>query len=1094
MRSPAVIFLHAFLALDFQQSGEGSMDTLVDDLVSSMFARALNASASQHAAPLDDASIGKASSGLSASSMPRGAATTSRWARGQQRHFRAPATPVAAKKGGDTGGNDAGPYRKTVILPQTCFNMRANSVTKEPEIQKWWLEEGVYSRLAQKNPGPTFVLHDGPPYANGDLHIGHALNKILKDFINRYKALRGLRVRYVPGWDCHGLPIELKVLQSLPREERRELGSMDLRKKAKKFAEKTVNSQSLQFRRYGVWGEFEEPYLTLRPEYEAAQIEVFGRMFLKGHIYRGLKPVYWSPSSGTALAEAELEYPEGHISRSIYVGMRAMEIPDSAPQALRDVADDLAFSIWTTTPWTMPANLAIAINPDLEYALVKPAASSESSEEPKAAPLPWPCGHLVVAKGLVEDVAAKLSRPLEVVATFPGRDIEGCSYQHPLSDRVSRVVAGGDYITTESGTGLVHTAPGHGADDYLTGLKYGLELLSPVDDAGNFTAEAGERFKGMNVLGDGNKEVISALREKSALLAEMAYNHKYPYDWRTKKPTIVRATEQWFASVDGFRDDALKAISGVQWLGGEGGEARISNMVSGRKDWCISRQRTWGLPIPVFYDKRTGEPLMNEKTLSHVQAVFAQRGSDAWFYLPTGDLLPEEYRADAEHYDRGNDTMDVWFDSGSSWASVVKQRGMETPVDLYLEGSDQHRGWFQSSLLTSVAATGGAPYKSVLTHGFVMDEKGMKMSKSLGNVIDPRIVIEGGKDQKKDPAYGADVLRLWVSSVDYASDVLIGSTILKQTMEKYRKLRGTIRFLMGCLDDFDPAAHAVPYAKLPQVDRLILSRTAQFLSQAEASFDTYAFQEYSQEVTRFAVVELSNFYLDVAKDRLYIQATDSSSRRACQTTLQHVLLVLLKTLAPITPHTAEDAWRCLPDAFKDGKVSIFESGWPEAPKEWTEQFGPAALKDWDQLLSIRGEVNRVIEKARNAKLIGSALEAQAYLQTDDASLHQLLISMTLQGDLAANGVDQLKYLFLTSDVHVVDTREEVRSTAGEDLSEVVELEGGKSLAIGVCRADGKKCERCWHFSKLVGANADHPTLCERCVPVVVGMGMESRPA
>eukprot|EP00746_Dinoflagellata_sp_MGD_P067848 gnl/MRDRNA2_/MRDRNA2_28016_c0_seq1.p1 gnl/MRDRNA2_/MRDRNA2_28016_c0~~gnl/MRDRNA2_/MRDRNA2_28016_c0_seq1.p1 ORF type:complete len:1138 (-),score=206.72 gnl/MRDRNA2_/MRDRNA2_28016_c0_seq1:474-3887(-) len=1095
------------------QSTDALLDNLVDKLFGSfvhkLHGRVLNVqnASALHAADLESTTLGKPGHATSFSTPSRGSVLRSMQPQ-LHRHMapvintmpsfktmpsfrsREPTFIAHAKK------KEASAYKKTVFLPDTCFNMRANAVVKEPEIQKWWLDNGVYSRLATENPGPPFVLHDGPPYANGDLHIGHALNKILKDVINRYKAQKGHKVSYIPGWDCHGLPIELKVLQSMKKEEIKDLSPVALRKKAKRFAEKTVNSQSEQFRRYGVWGEFDKPYLTLKPEYEAAQIEVFGKMFLKGHIYRGLKPVHWSPSSKTALAEAELEYPEKHISRSIYVAMRAVDLPDSAPKALRDVADDVAFAIWTTTPWTMPANLAIAINPDLEYVLVKAGPSPESSDEKegdKKEPLPWPCSHLVIAKGLLESVAKEISRPLEVVASFPGSEIEGCSYKHPLYDRVSKVVVGGDYITTESGTGLVHTAPGHGVEDFMTGQKYGLDVLSPVDDAGDFTAEAGERFVGKNVLDDGNKEVIAALRERNALLSEMAYNHKYPYDWRTKKPTIFRATEQWFASVEGFRNDTLNAIQQVKWVP-EVGEKRITGMVAGRKDWCISRQRTWGVPIPVFYDKRTKEPLMNEKTLKHVQKVFSERGSDAWYYLNTSALLPEEYAADAEHYERGKDTMDVWFDSGSSWASVVKERGMQTPVDIYLEGSDQHRGWFQSSMLTSVAATGSAPYKSVVTHGFVLDEKGIKMSKSIGNVIDPRIVIDGGKDQKKDPPYGADVLRLWVSSVDYASDVLIGPKILAQAFESYRKLRGTIRFLMGSLNDFEPSKHAVPYDKLPQMDRLILSRLQKFLAEAEASYDSYTFQQYFKQVINFAVVDLSSFYLDLAKDRLYIQATDSHSRRSCQTALHHVLMVILKTLAPITPHMSEDAWRCLPDASKDDKLSIFESGWPKLPEEWSKEFGPDAVKDWDLLLYVRTQVNGVLEKARNAKLIGSALEAKVYLQTDDERLNKLLVDMSPGGTLASNGVDELKYIFLTSQVSVVKDADEVSSKCDKELTTTVALEESeKKLTVGVTRAQGTKCERCWHFSESVGSDENHPTLCERCIPVVVDLGLEKRP-
>jgi isoleucyl-tRNA synthetase len=611
-----------------------------------------------------------------------------------------------AKKGGEDAAVESA-YSSTVSLPKTNFDQRANAVKREPELQAFWKESRIYERLYEENPGKPFTLHDGPPYANGDLHTGHALNKILKDMINRFQMMQGRKVRYVPGWDCHGLPIELKVLQGIKSStERRSLTPLQLRERASTFALEAVDRQREQFKRFGVWADWDKPYLTLDPAYEAAQLGVFGAMALNGHIYRGKKPVHWSPSTRTALAEAELEYPEGHTSRSIYV---AMELVGPSPALATLLAGATAsLAIWTTTPWTIPANLAIAINEKIQYALVEVGGRK-----------------LVVAKELAAALGATLSRqadpaaePLAVthLGSLSGAELAGSTYRHPLEPRESAVVVGGDYITTESGTGLVHTAPGHGRDDYLTGMKYGLPLLSPVDDGGLFTAEAGARLEGKSVLDDGNAEVIVMLREVGALLAEEAYAHKYPYDWRSKKPTIFRATEQWFASVEGFRDAALAAIDTVEWLPASG-RNRITAMTEGRADWCISRQRAWGVPIPVFYHKETNEPLLTPETVEHVRALVAARGSNVWWEATVAELLPEALRGQAEDYVRGTDTMDVWFDSGSSWSAVAEARpGLECPADLYLEGSDQHRGWFQSSLLTSVAARGQAPYKAVLTH------------------------------------------------------------------------------------------------------------------------------------------------------------------------------------------------------------------------------------------------------------------------------------------------------------------------------------------------------------------------------------------
>ncbi len=634
---------------------------------------------------------------------------------------------------------ETGKYKDTVNLPQTDFDMRANAIKREPEIQTFWAENNIYSRLSQENPGELFILHDGPPYANGSLHIGHALNKILKDIINRYQLLQGRKVRYVAGWDCHGLPIELKVLQAMKSPERQNLTPLQLRQKAKDFALAAVREQLSSFKRYGIWSDWDHPYLTLQPEYEAAQIGVFGRMYLKGYIYRGLKPVHWSPSSKTALAEAELEYPEGHVSRSIYTVFPVIKVSEKLKSVLAPFMPDLALAVWTTTPWTIPGNLAIAVNGSLNYAVVEVLPNENSLFHHK---------YLIVSTDLVPRLTTILNVDLRVQASFSGEDLEHTIYRHPLFDRESPVLIGGDYITTDSGTGLVHTAPGHGQEDYIVGQRYGLPILAPVDENGNFTQDAG-KFAGLNVLGEGNQAIIDALAQAGSLLKEEAYQHKYPYDWRTNKPTIFRATEQWFASVHGFREDALKAIASVRWIPPQG-ENRITPMVAERSDWCISRQRAWGLPIPVFYDQETGEVLLNEDTINHVQAIIAQRGSDAWWELEIAELLPEPYRSNGHQYRRGMDTMDVWFDSGSSWAAVANQRQELTyPVDMYLEGSDQHRGWFQSSLLTSVAVNGIAPYKTVLTHGFVLDEQGRKMSKSIGNVVDPQIIINGGKDQKK---------------------------------------------------------------------------------------------------------------------------------------------------------------------------------------------------------------------------------------------------------------------------------------------------------------------------------------------------------
>ena len=953
-------------------------------------------------------------------------------------------------------------YKDTVLLPKTDFSMRANAVKREPELQKFWDEQGIYQNQAQNNPGEPFTLHDGPPYANGDLHMGHALNKILKDIVNKYQMLQGRKVRYVPGWDCHGLPIELKVLQKMKSSQRRELTPLTLRQRARGFALDTVEKQSAGFQRYGVWGDWEHPYLTLTPEYEAAQLGVFGKMVENGYVYRGLRSVHWSPSSQTALAEAELEYPEDHVSPSIYVAFPMESASKAAAEVLSPYIDNLGVAIWTTTPWTIPANVAVSVNPELTYAVVE----SESGE---------PFKYLIVAKELAEKLSETFGNGLKVVAELAGEAIAGSTYRHPLAkkdsafDRISPIVIGGDYVTIESGTGLVHTAPGHGQEDFVVGQRENLPILSPVDARGNFTAEAGD-FEGLNVLKTANEAIIEALEKEQVLLKHEPYSHKYPYDWRTKKPVIYRATEQWFASVKGFVGDAIEAIDTVEWIPAQG-KNRITSMVSERSDWCISRQRSWGVPIPVFYEEETGEPLMTQETIARVQTIFAEKGADAWWELSEEELLPEAYRNNGKTYKKGTDTMDVWFDSGSSWASVVQQRmGLDYPAEIYLEGSDQHRGWFQSSLLTSVACNGRAPYKQVLTHGYVLDENGRKMSKSLGNGVDPRVIIEGGNNKKQEPPYGADVLRLWVSSVDYSGDMRLGMRNVKQMSDVYRKIRNTARFLLGNLSDFDPQKDAVPYEDLPELDRYMLHRMTEVFAEVKEAFESFQFFQFFQTVQNFCVVDLSNFYLDIAKDRLYISSANSARRRSCQTVLAVAIESLAKAIAPVLSHMAEDIWQFLP--YDTGKSSVFESGWVKMEDSWV---APDLVEKWQRLRTIRDEANTVLEKGRSDKAIGSSLEAKLLLSTNDADLRKTLADMNPKESVASNGnhVDELRYLFLVSQVDLLEGADSLAQAKYQ-----AEVDG---LKIGVAQADGEKCDRCWNYSVHVGESAEHPAICDRCL-------------
>lgn len=766
-------------------------------------------------------------------------------------------------------------YKETLLMPKTDFPMRGGLPNKEPQIQEKWDAEDQYHKALEKNKGnETFILHDGPPYANGNLHMGHALNKILKDFIVRYKTMQGFYAPYVPGWDTHGLPIE----QALTKKgvDRKKMSTAEFREKCKEFALEQIELQKKDFRRLGVRGDFNDPYITLKPEYEAAQIRIFGEMADKGLIYKGKKPVYWSPSSESSLAEAEIEYHDKR-SASIYV---AFDVKDD-----KGVVDaDAKFIIWTTTPWTIPSNVAITVHPELKY-----GQYNVNGEK------------YIIAEALSDAVAEALDwdkASIKLEKEYTGKELEYVVAQHPFLDRESLVI-NGDHVTTDAGTGCVHTAPGHGEDDYIVGQKYELPVISPIDDKGVFTEEGGQ-FEGM-FYDKANKAVTDLLTEKGALLKLDFITHSYPHDWRTKKPVIFRATPQWFASISKVRQDILDAIENtnfkVNW-----GKTRIYNMVRDRGEWVISRQRVWGVPLPVFYAEN-GEIIMTKETVNHVADLFAEHGSNIWFEREAKDLLPEGFTHPGSPngtFTKETDIMDVWFDSGSSHRGVLETRPeLSFPADMYLEGSDQYRGWFNSSITTSVATRGVSPYKFLLSHGFVMDGEGKKMSKSLGNVIVPDQVVK----QK-----GADIARLWVSSTDYLADVRISDEILKQTSDVYRKIRNTLRFMLGNINDFNPDTDSIPESELLEVDRYLLNRLREFTASTINNYENFDYLNIYQEVQNFINVELSNFYLDYGKDILYIEQRDSHIRRSMQTVLYQILVDMTKLLAPILVHTAEEVW------------------------------------------------------------------------------------------------------------------------------------------------------------------------------------------
>lgn len=921
-------------------------------------------------------------------------------------------------------------YSKTLNLPETEFPMRAGLPEREPEFLKYWEENKIYEKKQELHAGrKKFVLHDGPPYANGKIHMGTALNKILKDIIMKYKYAQGFDTPYVPGWDTHGMPIEHAAIKNLGLN-RHELDTLVLRKECHDYALKWIDEQRTDFKRLGVLGDWDHPYITMTHDYEAVQIHVFGEMAKKGYIYKGKKAVYWCPHCETALAEAEIEYGE-EKSPAIFVKMPLVKDNGMLPEAAQGKPAYIV--IWTTTPWTMPANVAIALHPDFEYAWVECEGEI-----------------LFMAKEMLEAVGKVCKKDLSnIIGTCKGKDMEYAECRHPFEtiDRKSLVVLA-DYVTLEAGTGCVHTAPGHGADDFETGVRYNLPIICPVDGSGKLTAEAGADFAGMFVF-DANVPIIKYLAGLNRLFGKENIRHQYAHCWRCKNPIIYRATEQWFASVDGFREEALNAIANdVQWIP-SWGEARIHNMVADRHDWCISRQRVWGVPIPIFYCEDCNEHLVNDDTINAVADLFAKEGSDAWWAHSAEEILPQGTKCTkcgGTHFRKESDIMDVWFDSGSSHAAVCKTRPeLAWPADMYLEGSDQHRGWFQSSLLTSVATEGKAPYRAVLTHGYVVDGEGRKMSKSVGNTVAPQEVIA---------QYGADIIRLWAASSDYKADIRISKEILKQLSEVYRKIRNTIRYILGNTNDFNYETDKVEFKDMLELDRWALMHMQLLKKEVSAAYESYDFHVLYHAIHNFCSVEMSSYYLDILKDRLYAYKADSFERRSAQTAMYEIMLDLVVMIAPVLSFTMEEVWQFMkkPASMPE---SVFMMPWPECKEEYIDE---ALESKWDNFIEIRSEITRVLEGARRAKTIGHSLDAKVELH---ATGEALAILRSVEGDLAT--------LLIVSQAKLV-----------EGLAGGVEATGREDLKVTVQAAEGEKCERCWIYSDTVGKDAEHPTVCARC--------------
>lgn len=908
--------------------------------------------------------------------------------------------------------------------------MRAGLPEREPEFLKYWEENKIYEKKQELHAGhKKFVLHDGPPYANGKIHMGTALNKILKDIIMKYKYAQGFDTPYVPGWDTHGMPIEHAAIKNLGLN-RHELDTLVLRKECHDYALKWIDEQRTDFKRLGVLGDWDHPYITMTHDYEAVQIHVFGEMAKKGYIYKGKKAVYWCPHCETALAEAEIEYGE-EKSPAIFVKMPLVKDNGMLPEAAQGKPAYIV--IWTTTPWTMPANVAIALHPDFEYAWVECEGEI-----------------LFMAKEMLEAVGKVCKKDLSnIIGTCKGKDMEYAECRHPFEtiDRKSLVVLA-DYVTLEAGTGCVHTAPGHGADDFETGVRYNLPIICPVDGSGKLTAEAGADFAGMFVF-DANVPIIKYLAGLNRLFGKENIRHQYAHCWRCKNPIIYRATEQWFASVDGFREEALNAIANhVQWIP-SWGEARIHNMVADRHDWCISRQRVWGVPIPIFYCEDCNEHLVNDDTINAVADLFAKEGSDAWWAHSAEEILPQGTKCPkcgGTHFRKESDIMDVWFDSGSSHAAVCKTRPeLAWPADMYLEGSDQHRGWFQSSLLTSVATEGKAPYRAVLTHGYVVDGEGRKMSKSVGNTVAPQEVIA---------QYGADIIRLWAASSDYKADIRISKEILKQLSEVYRKIRNTIRYILGNTNDFNYETDKVEFKDMLELDRWALMHMQLLKKEVSAAYESYDFHVLYHAIHNFCSIEMSSYYLDILKDRLYAYKADSFERRSAQTAMYEIMLDLVVMIAPVLSFTMEEVWQFMkkPASMPE---SVFMMPWPECKEEYIDE---ALESKWDNFIEIRSEITRVLEGARRAKTIGHSLDAKVELH---ATGEALAILRSVEGDLAT--------LLIVSQAKLV-----------EGLAGGVEATGREDLKVTVQAAEGEKCERCWIYSDTVGKDAEHPTVCARC--------------
>lgn len=924
-------------------------------------------------------------------------------------------------------------YNQTLNLPKTEFPMRAGLPKREPEFLARWEANNQYEELMKHNEGkPLFVLHDGPPYANGDIHIGHALNKTLKDFIVRYKNMTGFKSPYVPGWDTHGLPTELAARKKAGISAETNISDLELRKICRDTALGFVDVQRESFKRLGVIGEWDDPYITLKKEFEEEQIKVFATMANKGYIYKGLKPVYWCPDCNTALAEAEIEYAEDPC-HSIYVKFNVTDDLGKLTAMGADLSKTY-FVIWTTTTWTLPANVAICVGPDFEYSLIK------SGDE-----------YYVMATDLAASaMEAKGVTDYETLGVIKGSELEYMKTQHPFIDRTSLVIVG-DHVTLESGTGCVHTAPGHGIEDFVVCKNYPeIPIIVPVDAKGRLTEEAG-MFAGLTTE-EANKPIALHLEEIGALFALKKIEHQYPHCWRCHKPVIFRATSQWFCSVDDFKDEAVKAAEDVKWFP-EWGKDRLQSMVKERADWCISRQRKWGVPIPVVYCQDCGKEIIDNDVMMKVSKIFGEEGSDAWFAHDTEYFLPEGFKCphcgSNKGFDKEKDIMDVWFDSGSSHAAVCRKRGyLKVPADVYLEGADQYRGWFQSSLLTSVAGGNGAPYKQIITHGWTVDGEGKKMSKSLGNGIAPQEIVS---------KYGADILRLWVASADYHADIRISPEILKQISDNYRKLRNTARYCLSNLYDFNPDSDMVSNDELEELDKYALMKLDEVLEIARNAFEVYDYHTAAHSLHNFCVVEMSNFYFDVLKDRLYTSAPESKTRRAAQTVLYKVLDALTLILTPILAFTADEIWQAMPhDKSRNGESPLFN----EIPQPNFIEADSEFIAKWDRIHSVRYDVQKALELARNEKIIGKPLEAKVSLYAD-GELYDFLKSVEAQ----------LPEIFITSSVTVENGEGEVKG----------DVEG---LSVTVSKADGEKCERCWKFSDTVGQDENHPTLCAHCAKVM----------